>query len=137
MKSNFSFITNAHPAVIEGMYHDYKSNPESIDPEYKKFFDGFDFALAKESIGGKASSSFSLDEFKVFHLIQHYRHYAHLIADTNPLRPRKDRGFQKNLAHFGLQESDLVQRFQVSSELGLNQASLQEILDKLQKIYTK
>ncbi len=136
MKSNFSFITNAHPAVIEGMYQDYKSNPESIDPEYKKFFDGFDFAIAKEASGSSSANSFSSDEFKVFHLIQYYRHYAHLIADTNPLRPRKDRGFQKNIAHFGLQDSDLTKRFQVSSELVLSQASLQEILDKLFKIYT-
>jgi len=135
MNSNFSFITNAHPSVIEGMYNDYKNNPNAVDPEYKKFFDGFDFAIARES-SGDTSTNFSSDEFKVFHLIEYYRNYAHLIADTNPLRKRKDRGFKTSLSHFGLSEKDLTKKFTVSSEIGLQNASLQEILDKLNKIYT-
>ena len=135
MTSSFSFISNAHPSVIERLYNDYKSNPSSIDPEYRKFFDGFDFAVGRETIGGSSSSSFSSDEFKVFHLIQYYRHYAHLIADTNPLRKRKDRGFNTSLSHFGLTEADLTKTYAVGSELGLGQASLQAILDRLHKIY--
>lgn len=137
MTSKFSFISNAHPSVIEGLYNDYKVNPASVDPEFKKFFDGFDFAVAREtSDSGTGSTNFSSDEFKVFHLIQYYRDYAHLIADTNPLRKRKDRGFKTNLNHFGLTDKDLTRKFAVSSELGLTNASLQEILDRLNKIYT-
>lgn len=135
MTSNFSFITNAHPSVIEGMYQDYKSNPSSIDPEFKKFFDGFDFAVGRES-SESYSSSFSSDEFKVFHLIQYYRRYGHLIADTNPLRKRKDRGFHSDLSHFGLSDKDLQKNFAVSSELGLSNATLSDIIATLQKIYT-
>lgn len=137
MSANFSFITNAHPSVIEGLYNDFKANPNAVDPEFKKFFEGFDYAIGREATGGANNSiSFSSEEFKVFHLIQYYRRYAHLIADTNPLRKRRDRGFKTDLGHFGLSEKDLTKRFAVSSELGLNNATLEEILAKLKKIYT-
>src|SRR5215831_14938190 len=42
---DFSYITNSHPAFIESLYQDYLKDPNSIDPEMKKFFEGFDFAV--------------------------------------------------------------------------------------------
>jgi 2-oxoglutarate dehydrogenase E1 component len=135
MNSNFSFISNAHPAFIEGMYNDYKSNPSSVDPELKKFFDGFDFAIGREPSASSTSGGVSVDEIKVYQLITYYRDYAHLVADTNPLRKRKDRGFNASLAQFGLKDADLTKSFSISSELGLTNASLQTIIDSLTKIY--
>ena len=43
---DFSYITQSHPAYIENLYKDFVANPESIDPEYRKFFEGFDFAVS-------------------------------------------------------------------------------------------
>jgi hypothetical protein len=43
----FSYISNAHVAYIDELYADYKNNPDSIDPSWKTFFDGFDFAITK------------------------------------------------------------------------------------------
>ena len=50
---DFSYITNSHPSFIEGLYQDYTKDPESVDPELRKFFEGFDFAVSS----GKASSN--------------------------------------------------------------------------------
>src|SRR3977135_607568 len=44
---DFSFITNSHPAYIEGMYQDFVKNPDAVDPEFRKFFEGFDFAVTQ------------------------------------------------------------------------------------------
>ena len=44
---DFSYITNSHPAYIESVYAQYLSNPETVDPELKKFFEGFDYAFNK------------------------------------------------------------------------------------------
>src|SRR5580658_9421029 len=44
---DFSFITNSHPSYIEGLYQDYVQNPEAVDPEFRKFFEGFDFAVTQ------------------------------------------------------------------------------------------
>src|SRR5690554_2856024 len=43
----YSYISNAHVAYIDELYRDFKQDPESIDPSWKSFFDGFDFALTK------------------------------------------------------------------------------------------
>ena len=44
---DFSFITNSHPAYIEGLYQDFVKNPEAVDPEFRRFFEGFDFAVTQ------------------------------------------------------------------------------------------
>ena len=43
----YSYISNAHVAYIDELYQDYKKNPDSVEPSWKSFFDGFDFALTK------------------------------------------------------------------------------------------
>ena len=44
---DFSFITNSHPAYIEGLYQDFVKNPDAVDPEFRRFFEGFDFAVTQ------------------------------------------------------------------------------------------
>jgi 2-oxoglutarate dehydrogenase E1 component len=140
MENTFSYITNAHPSVIENLYHNYKKDPSSVDAEYKKFFEGFDYAVGyepKSASGSKSSSvNFSNDEFKAYHLIQKYRNFGHLVANTNPLKKRKDRGINLSIESVGLSEADLSKKFQMSSELGIKDASLAEIVDYLNKCYT-
>ncbi len=34
-----------HPEFIENLYQDFLKDPNSVDPELKKFFEGFDFAI--------------------------------------------------------------------------------------------
>jgi 2-oxoglutarate dehydrogenase E1 component len=48
---DFSFITHSHPAYIENLYKDFVQNPESVDPDYRKFFEGFDFAISSVQNG--------------------------------------------------------------------------------------
>ena len=142
---DFSFVTNSHPAYIESLYNDYLSNPRQVDPEYKKFFEGFDFAISKEQgVNGNAvsrSSGATLDsnqlrkEFAVLELIKGYRKRAHLIADTNPIRPRKDRKPNLDLSYFGLSDEDLETSFEAGQFIGLGNAKLKDILARLNKIY--
>src|SRR5690349_17028659 len=99
---DFSYITQSHPAYIEGLYKDYVQNPESVDPEYRKFFEGFDFAVSSGTNGhetvlnGETSTAPDAGqlsrEFAVYNLILAYRRKGHLVAKTNPIRERKDRG---------------------------------------------
>lgn len=140
---DFSYITASHPAYIEGLYKDFIHNPESVDPEFRKFFEGFDYALAN-GINGNGVASAASDEvntsqlakeFSVYNLILAYRKKGHLIADTNPIRKRKDRGAQLELSNFGLNDADLQQTFSAGKFIGLENASLQQIVDRLQKIY--
>ena len=142
---DFSYITNSHPAFIERLYQDFTKDPASIDPDMKKFFEGFDFAVANgSSIGQSASTNETnvsvgdidwMREIRVYRLILGYRNKGHLLAKTNPIRPRKDRGANLDLAFFGLQESDLDKIFQAGSLVGLGATSLRNILTHLQNTY--
>ena len=140
---DFSYITNSHPAYIERLYQEYTENPTSVDPELKKFFEGFDFAVSTVNGNGKpaATGGAAVDnaqltkEFSVYQLIQAYRKKGHLIAKTNPIRPRKDRQANLELSYFGLSDADLNTSFEAGKFLGLGKASLKNILDKLTKAY--
>ena len=47
---DFSYITSSLPAFIENMYLEFVKDPDSVDPELKKFFEGFDFAVGNGAI---------------------------------------------------------------------------------------
>lgn len=138
---NFSYITSSSPAFIENMYKEFVENPANVDEEFRKFFEGFDFALAnghnpqanftgKEVVGADWKK-----ELAVYRLILGYRNKGHLIAKTNPIKQRKDRGANLDLTFFGLSEEDLDNNFQIGQSLGLGTTSLKNILAHLQKVY--
>ncbi len=156
---DFSYITNSHPSFIEGMYQQFVQDPQSIDPELKKFFEGFDFAMqngvstsavapANNSIttstnatpSSNSSTSKAIDwtkEINVYRLILGYRNKGHLIAKTNPIRERKDRQANLDLSFFGLTEADLSATFYAGNLLGLGATTLQDIITHLQNVYAK
>ena len=149
--NDISYITNSHPAYIENLYHDFLKNPESVDADMRKFFEGFDFAVSngngKSSVSGdvkefsdtitKPIQTEQLEkEFGVYRLIHAYREKGHLVAKTNPIRERKDRKANLDLKYFNLSEKDLETEFFSGKFAGLGKATLQAILKHLKKCYT-
>jgi 2-oxoglutarate dehydrogenase E1 component len=142
---DFQYITNAHPSYIENLYNDYLANPQSVDTELKKFFEGFDFAVAqgKASNGSAAAPTTNTGvganvekEFAVYQLIQAYRKKGHLVAKTNPIRERKNRNAGLELSNFNLTDADLNSNFEAGKFIGLGNTTLQNIIAHLQKSYT-
>ncbi|MDQ2718863.1 MAG: 2-oxoglutarate dehydrogenase E1 component [Bacteroidota bacterium] len=140
---DFSFITSSHPAYIENLYTDFKKDPESVDIDLRKFFEGFDFAVSSQNGHAKiaeisTTSPISLDkEFGVYQLINAYRKKGNLIAKTNPIRERKDRHANLDLTFFGLDKNDLQTDFFAGKFAGLGKATLQNIIAHLKKCYTE
>lgn len=136
---DLSFLLNAHPSYVDQLYKDYLNNPESVDKEWRKFFAGFDFALQSEGqhTEGSATSVLNPKEFKVVKLIYAYRNKGHLVSDTNPIRPRKDRHADLDLHFYDLGEEDMETEFYAGQELGLGKAKLKDILAQLKKIYCR
>ena len=141
----FSYISNAHGAYIEGLYEAYQKDPASLDVQWQKFFEGFDFASRFGTTGnGKtavaserqaSSPAMQEKEFAVAALIEAYRQRGHFLANTNPVRERKDRRPLLDLSDFGLSQTDLQERFQACSLAGLPGATLDEVIGKLKKTY--
>ena len=149
---DFSYITNSHPAYIENLYQDFIKDPNSVDTELKKFFEGFDFAVVNTngSSNGKHTNGVEvlekpkadtsevtdwMKEIRVYRLILGYRNKGHLIADTNPIRKRKNRGANLELSFFGLSEADLDNTFETGNLLGLGKTTLKNILNHLKACY--
>ena len=139
---DFSFITNSHPSYIESLYNDFAANPESVDQDLRKFFEGFDFAISQSAENGKATTEAVPNaqalskEFSVYRLIDAYRKKGHLVARTNPIRERKDRRANLDFQYFGLTEADLEQSFAAGQFTGKPNAKLKDIVAHLQKSYT-
>lgn len=141
---DFSYVMSSHPSYVESLYNDFLKDPASVDGEWKKFFEGFDFAISKTNGNGAAVSSTDkapvsseqlAKELGVFRLIRAYRKRGHLVATTNPIRPRIDRKPQLDLSNFGLSDADMDKEFQSGSYFGMGKAKLKDILDRLKKVY--
>ncbi len=157
----YSYIANAHVAYIDELYAEYKNNPESVDPSWKTFFDGFDFAItqygedenggaqvatasnqAKPAANGSLATRGTImdmeqlpKEIKVRALIHAHRSRAHLRSKTNPVRERRDRKALIDLDDFGLDQNDLNTEFQAGNEIGIGAAKLSKIIESLKTIY--
>jgi 2-oxoglutarate dehydrogenase E1 component len=148
---DFSYITNSSPAFIENLYRDFLENPDSVDPELKKFFEGFDFAISSNPpVNGNGKAVHAIDEtnktqattgidwmkeVRAYRMILGYRNKGHLLAKTNPIRKRKDRGANIELAFYGFTEEDLDKEFYAGKLIGLGVTSLKNILNHLEKCY--
>ncbi|CAN5538682.1 2-oxoglutarate dehydrogenase E1 component [soil metagenome] len=141
---DFSYITNSHPSFVESLYQDFNKNPESVDPEFRKFFEGFDFAVNNgiKPSNGKVASDVTagsdidwMREIRVYRMILGYRNKGHLIAKTNPIRERKDRGANLDLGFFGFTDADLDKEFKAGQLVGLGTTTLKKIIEHLQKAY--
>ncbi len=139
MMKDFSFVSNAHPAYIESLYKAFLKDPKAVDPDWVRFFEGFDYAVSSANGEQKGTGTLNPEqiakEFSVYQLIQAYRKRGHLIAKTNPIRPRKDRKALLDLKDFNLSEADLERSFYAGSFIGKPKATLQEIVDLLVKWY--
>ncbi len=136
---DYSFISNAHPTYIEGLYQQYQANPDSVAKGWKEFFLGFEYAAETDTTEAPAASPvsvFSIQELSVLNLINAYRQRGHLAATTNPIRKRKFRFPSLDLKYFGLSEADLNKKFAAGAEIDLPSATLSEIIARLQGIYT-
>ncbi|MEL0300793.1 MAG: thiamine pyrophosphate-dependent enzyme, partial [Flavobacteriaceae bacterium] len=136
----YSFLNAAHTAYFAQMYDQYLQQPDSVEPSWRAFFQGFDFGI--ENSGNGATTEIASEvpehlqrEFKVVQLIDGYRKRGHLFTKTNPVRDR--RTYQPNLAieNFGLTQADLNETFNAGETMGIGPATLAKIIEHLEQIY--
>ena len=97
----YSFLNAAHTAYFAQLYDRYLQQPDSVEPSWRAFFQGFDFGIENSGNGAAAEIAPEVPEhlqreFKVVQLIDAYRKRGHLFTKTNPVRDR--RTYQPNLA---------------------------------------
>ncbi|MEO0471786.1 MAG: 2-oxoglutarate dehydrogenase E1 component [Bacteroidota bacterium] len=136
MADRFSFLSNATPEFVENVYRQFQADPSSVDPEWQRFFAGFDFATEQygEPSGESVVSSASSKEINVLNLINDYRTRGHLFTQTNPVRERRPYSPTLDVENYDLQ-NDLETVFQAGKEVGLGPAKLKDIIALLQQTY--
>jgi 2-oxoglutarate dehydrogenase E1 component len=132
--------THANSAVIEAAYESWLQNPDSVDPTWRAFFQGFTLGSTGGSpaAAGDSAGAPIIDSFKqshVHHLISTYRSIGHFEAHLDPLSEPPASHPKLSLAHFKLSEADLDTSFDVGSYLGGGQMKLSEILASLRATY--
>nr|WP_298990884.1 2-oxoglutarate dehydrogenase E1 component [uncultured Polaribacter sp.] len=134
----YSFLNAAHTGFIADLYDKYLINPDSVEPSWRSFFQGYD--LANESYSIKEEENFEIPqevkkEFLVIDLINGYRTRGHLFTKTNPVRERRQYKPTLDIENFGLTENDLDLEFSAGEILGLGKTTLSNIIDNLKRIY--
>ncbi|GAA4078019.1 2-oxoglutarate dehydrogenase E1 component [Flavobacterium cheonanense] len=146
----FSFLNAAHTEFFAQLYDQYLVNPDSVEPSWRAFFQGFDFGMAtfnEENAGeyvanyaatsidnGQASEKLQ-KEFNVLKLIDGYRTRGHLFTETNPVRERRIYEPNLDLINFGLSDADLNTVFDAAKVLGHQPKTLKEIIAHLKNVY--
>ena len=135
----FSFLGSVHAQLIDDQYERYLKNPDGIEPSWRAFFQGYDFAkeiYSEEDLVGTGVPEEVIKEFHVLNLIQGYRSRGHLFTKTNPVRMRRSYEPTLDIENFGLTKDDLDTPFNAATELGLPGATkLREIITHLEAIY--
>jgi 2-oxoglutarate dehydrogenase E1 component len=145
----FSFLGGVHATFIDDLYQKYLRSPDTIEPSWRAFFQGYDFAVEEygeeaaadgravaEGLSHEEIAAEIRKEFQVLELIDDYRHRGHLFTETNPVRTRREYFPKLHLENYGLQERDLDLQFQAAKEVGFSSAQpLRAIIEKLHRTY--
>ena len=131
----YSFLNTAHTAYFAELYDQYLIKPESVEPSWRAFFQGFEFGIDKAEKGKLQIPENILKEFKVVRLINGYRTRGHLFTRTNPVRERRTYKPNLELENFELSIDDLKEVFDAGEILDLGPSSLENILIHLERIY--
>ena len=146
----FSFLNAAHTQFFAQLYDQYVENPDSVEPSWRSFFQGFDFGMetyngenpvqyATETVSTPVDNSKISEqlqkEFKVIKLIEGYRTRGHLFTKTNPVRERRAFAPTLDLENFGLSNADLNTVFDAAKILYLAPCTLSAIIKHLELVY--
>lgn len=144
----FSFLNAAHTEFFADLYDQYTQNPDSVEPSWRAFFQGFDFGMSTYDgqTAGAELANFAAQtaaphsgklqkEFNVLKLIDGYRTRGHLFTKTNPVRDRRVYAPNLDIQHFGLDASDLDTVFDAAKIIGKAPTTLRQILVHLNNMY--
>jgi 2-oxoglutarate dehydrogenase E1 component len=133
--------------LIEELYEQYKIDPQSIDPVWRGFFEGFDLGcqidpkqVAASAPAAPAAPSAGdlphrLKQARLYNLLFAYRTLGHQIANLDPLGFNKSQFSELNLENFRFSETDLDTVFDSGTLDKGGDRTLREIMSILKETY--
>jgi len=159
-----AFLYGGNGGFIEDLYGRYLDNPDDVDESWRQYFDELGpetqqlFRQSKKALeqrpselsaaivnrsddvidfDGERSKRLILDHLRVVMLIRAYRVRGHLLADLDPLQlSRNEAHPELDPANYGFGEEDLDREFFLDNVLGLEKATLRQIITILRQTYS-
>ena len=141
-------------SFIEELYAQYLRDPQSVEHEWRLFFDELpiEVDLHPDQLGGPqktsaplfraggggglGNSELAVRQDKVDQLVRAYRVRGHRTAQLDPLGLTQETHPELDVSHYGLTERDLDRRFSTRTLPGVGEGlALHEIIDRLQRTY--
>jgi 2-oxoglutarate dehydrogenase E1 component len=125
--------TPANLEVLEDVYQRWRQDPNSVDPSWRYFFEGFELGSGRPA----ASAADCSAQTGIVRLIYSYRDLGHFLAHLDPLSQRRTSHPLLELREFGLSDADLERSFDTSHFIGLPHATLRQLLAALRETYCR
>ncbi|MEL6673623.1 MAG: 2-oxoglutarate dehydrogenase E1 component [Bacteroidota bacterium] len=135
MSEKASFLSNGSPEFFDNQYQQFLADPESVSPEWRRFFEGYDLAQQTYGDAPAGNGQLASKEINVLNLINAYRTRGHLFTKTNPVRERRQYSPTLDIENFDLSAKDMDTVFQAGKDIGLGPAKLKDIINLLQETY--
>ena len=136
-----SVSERANAGLIEEYHQRWLDNPDSVDPTWRAFFQGFTLgggqqvAIPAAAPTGTVNIVDSLKQAHVHYLINAYRAIGHTQADIDPLNGAPAPSPKLQLSQFELSDADLDTAFDTGTYLGGGQMKLRDIVASLKETY--
>src|SRR5262249_11711255 len=122
----------ANLEAVEAAYRRWRQDPESVDPSWRWFFEGFELGASRPAAPVEGSP-----QTGVVRLIYAYRELGHFLAHLDPLSETRTTSPQLELSEYGLSEADLDRPVDTRPFNGLGPATLAELLKALKDTYCR
>jgi 2-oxoglutarate dehydrogenase E1 component len=153
MQAN-SLLYGANATFVEEVYEDYLTNPASVTPEWRAYFDALPAATVDRDIphspiqrafaalprhaqcAEAADVSLERKQVAVLQMINAHRFLGVRIANLDPLaRHAKQEVPELSIAHYGFTEADMDTTFETGSLVASQRMTLREIVQLLRQTY--
>ncbi len=116
MSSNerFSFAQIGNIAFMEELFRKFRDNPDSVDADWRRFFEGVEFGTSG-GLGGAVEAEDARAEAKVEAFINLYRRLGHLSAYLSPIDPKPELANDLLPESHGLKDVDSNRKFHPSN----------------------
>jgi 2-oxoglutarate dehydrogenase E1 component len=131
--------------LIEAAYAQWLDNPDSVDPTWRAFFQGFTLGnsvaapgAAPTAAAAQAAGVRVVDSYKQAQIIRYinaHRSHGHLEAHLDPLGEKPAAHPKLTLESFGLGTSDLDESFTLTNFQGGGQRKLRDIVSAVKRTY--
>lgn len=148
-----SYLFGGNAPYVESLYEAYLEDPDSIDPQWKTYFNSLQnghqpiedvsharireqfYQMAKQPHVMMPTSTVSSKQGHVDALITAYRRFGHLNAHLDPLGSRNPSDSRLQLSHHHLSDADLSETFDTRGLLPKKNGTLEEIIHALKVCY--